>query len=313
VTVSFVEAGLDADLAGRLVAVAGLPERVDSVIPLAGGINSAVFAVRARGREVVVKLYPDGSRKMKTEVAVYRLLAERGSALPLPRVLAADDSATLLPQSFVVLTKLTGRPLRLQPLGERDVLAVSREVGVTLRSLHEVTFEAFGELSTDGIPRGHRTNLDFMLARFEEGVSAFERLGGAPRLVRRIVQEVEARRASLAGGAHAVLCHNDGHDANVLVSPAGGGWAVSGLLDFENALAGDPLFDLAKTYFFSRRRSERVLAALVEGYDGLDADWRQRFELYLLHHRLELWGLLANLGVSERLPALADEIEATLS
>jgi Ser/Thr protein kinase RdoA (MazF antagonist) len=311
-TVSLVNTGLDPDVAGRLVAVAGLPERVDSVVPLTGGINSSVFAVRAGGRDAVIKLYPNGSQKMKTEVAVYRLLAERRSAIPFSTVLAADDSGSLLPQSFLVLTKQPGRPLRLQPLGERDVLAVSRQVGRTLRTLHEVTFDVFGELSADGIPRGHRTNLDFMLERFEEGVSAFERLGAPPRLVQRIVGEVEARSALLAGRGRAVLCHNDGHDANVLVSPAGGGWSVSGLLDFENSLAGDPLLDLAKTYYFSRRRSERVLAALVEGYEALDADWRPRFELYLLLHRLELWRLLASLGVAERLPALAAEIETHL-
>jgi hygromycin-B 7''-O-kinase len=294
---------LDPALAGRLVAVAGVQGRADSVLRLAGGISGSVFAVRAGTREVVLKLYRvDSGTAMQKEVSVYELLARRAPGLPVPTLLAADDSARLVPQSFVVLTKLEGRPLRSLAVTERELIEANRQLGATLRELHRVTLAAFGDVV--GGAQRFGTNREFMLARFDASLREFERLGGDPRLRPRLEPELEMRADLFDRCDDAVLCHNDGHDANVLVVASPTGWSLSGLLDFENALAGDPLLDLAKTYEFSERRSDAVLAALVDGY-GLEGDWRGAFDLYLIHHRLELWNLLARLGVTERLPAIA--------
>ena len=59
---------------------------------------------------------------------------------------------------------------------------------------------------------------------------------------------------------------------------------------------------------YSEGSSEQTLAALVEGYGSLRDSWREAFDLYLLHHRLELWNLLAGLDVRARLPAIAAEL-----
>ncbi len=97
--------------------------------------------------------------------------------------------------------------------------------------------------------------------------------------------------------------HDDCHDGNVL-----GGWRVSSLLDFENAVAGDPLLDLAKAHCYSPRRSEALLAALVAGYGALRPDWREALGLYVLYHWLELWDWLASLGRAEALAGIAEEM-----
>jgi aminoglycoside phosphotransferase (APT) family kinase protein len=50
----------------------------------------------------------------------------------------------------------------------------------------------------------------------------------------------------LAPGAQ----HNDLHAGNVLAEIAEGGVRLSGVLDFEGALAGDPLMDVAKALYY---------------------------------------------------------------
>jgi hygromycin-B 7''-O-kinase len=94
----------------------------------------------------------------------------------------------------------------------------------------------------------------------------------------------------------------------VLVVPEPGGLRVTGLLDFENVLAGDPLLDLAKVHCYSPRRSEALLAALVEGYGRLRDGWREALDLYVLYHWLELWDWFASLGQTESLDAIAAEM-----
>jgi Phosphotransferase enzyme family len=150
------------------------------------------------GGALVVKVYSDVLHwKMEKEVFVYGLLSGHALAAPVPAVLAADDSKTLLPQNVL-----------------------------------------------------------------------------------------------------------DCHYGNVLVVPGVDGRRMSGMLDFENVLAGDPLLDLAKAHCYSPRRNETLLAALVEGYGDLRSDWREALDLYVLYHWLELWDWLASLDRTEALDEL---------
>ena len=119
---------VDPTLAGRLWrSRRARPCRLRAAIE--GGISGSVFAVRGGGREVVLKLYREGMRvRMRREVLVYELLGRRAPELPVPHLLGADSSATLLPQSFVVLTKLEGTPLRTLALTERELIEANRKL-----------------------------------------------------------------------------------------------------------------------------------------------------------------------------------------
>jgi aminoglycoside phosphotransferase (APT) family kinase protein len=73
-------------------------------------------------------------------------------------------------------------------------------------------------------------------------------------------------------------------------------------------VAGDPLLDLAKTYCYSRRRSEPMLAALAAGYGDLRDGWRDAVDLYVLYHLLELWDWFAATGHTAPLASIAEEM-----
>jgi aminoglycoside phosphotransferase (APT) family kinase protein len=91
----------------------------------------------------------------------------------------------------------------------------------------------------------------------------------------------------------------------VLVVPEEDGWRVSGLLDLENLLAGDPLLDLAKAHCYSPRRSEATLASLADGHGDLRTGWRDAIDLYVLYHWVELWDWFAVIGRTEPLVGIA--------
>jgi aminoglycoside phosphotransferase (APT) family kinase protein len=305
----------DSALASRLVAVAGIVGSVVAIEPLAGGVGSAVFGVRTDGPDVVVKIYPEHARaSLHKELWVYEYLAQHAPSLPVPKVLAVDESGSLLPQAFSVLTRLDGVYLRskLERFASHDLVGVYRQMGSTLRTLHDVELPQFGEVMPG---RGTRylSNRAFMLRQFELALETFERLGGDRLLHGRLNAYVSERRELLDGPERASFCHNDGHDANMLVTPSRCGWVLSGLLDFEHALAGDPLFDLAKTYYFAPNHSEELLAGLTESHTPLSTDWRDAFTLYFVYHQLRLWNLLAGLAVTDRLPGIAEELDRTLA
>jgi aminoglycoside phosphotransferase (APT) family kinase protein len=301
--------------AQRLVKRIDPAQSAQDVTALLGGEISAVFEVRCSdGQSVVIKVYSDSFHwKMQKEVFVYGLLQAHGVDAAVARILLADDSKSVLPYNILALTKLEGALVSaLDSLDDRALADIYRQMGELLRTLHQITFDAFGYVGTDGIETPHRTNLSYMELQFAKKRREFEELGGDRELSQRFGLHVAEREHLFAGCHRAVLCHNDCHEGNVLVVPGGDGWRVSGLVDFENVVAGDPLLDLAKSYYYSPR-GEEVLDALVAGYGELRDGWREALDLYVLYHVLELWDWFARLGDHERLPSITDDLRRLIA
>jgi aminoglycoside phosphotransferase (APT) family kinase protein len=246
----------------------------------------------------IIKTYADEWRwKLVKELYVYGLLDAHDVDVPVARVLRYDDVT-------LSLEKLPGS--RPDP---DEFLALAPKIGALLREFHRVTFSAFGYLGTHGIVDAHATNAAYMRFQFDKKLREFEELGGDASLGGAIAAHVGEREHLLAGCECAVLCHNDCHAGNVLVD----GGRITGLLDVENALAGDPLLDLAKAHCYAPGSSEVTLAALVEGYGPVRDDWRDAVDLYVVYHLLELWDWFAFLGAAEPLAGIAASLTSAAS
>jgi hypothetical protein len=81
-------------------------------------------------------------------------------------------------------------------------------------------------------------------------------------------------------------------------------------LDVENAIAADPLIDLAMTIRYDLDKSPHKRAGLLDGYGPLPTDEAARLDLYRLYHALELWDWFASIGETRHLPAIADDIRS---
>jgi Ser/Thr protein kinase RdoA (MazF antagonist) len=254
-----------------------------SLSPLDGGEVHANFALDTRdGRELVLKVYRgELSWKRDKEAFLLRLVAGR---LPAPEVVHEGPGVLLM-------TRLPGTPARFS---DTDPVAVSRQLGTRLRDLHAMTFESFGYIETR-VTSPVATNLEYMRRRVERKVRS-----GPPALREPLEAYFSEHEGAFAGCETAVLCHNDAHDANVLVVDE----RITGLIDWENAVAADPILDLAKAWAFSDGRNDETLEALMEGYGRLRPDWREAFDLYVVDHLLELWIWFAQLGITDPLPEL---------
>ncbi|HYU66466.1 MAG TPA: hypothetical protein VEK09_06910, partial [Jatrophihabitantaceae bacterium] len=85
-------------------------------------------------------------------------------------------------------------------------------------------------------------------------------------------------------------------------------WSITGFVDVENAIAADPLMDLAKTESYSIQGNEDKLAGLIEGYGELPPDWRERTTVYRLYHPLELWDWFKSINNTEHLDSIAGDM-----
>jgi aminoglycoside phosphotransferase (APT) family kinase protein len=154
-------------------------------------------------------------------------------------------------------------------------------------------------------------NTAYMTRQFARKLREFTELGGDRALAAAVTAYVAEHTWLFARCAAPVLCHNDLHEANDLVDRTErGGWAVTGLIDVENAVAADPLPDLARTDYYAIRGDETKRAGFFSGYGPLPADGSARLRVYRLYQALELWDWFASSGDLSPLPRIAEDIHA---
>lgn len=269
---------------------------IAEIVTRSGGQLSKVFEVRRyAAAPVIVKVYePEWAWKQAKEVHVYGLLQSLGTAIP--KVLHSSPG-------FTVLTKLDGVPLsEAEP---PDPKAIYLQLGQLLAKIHRIPQPAYGYL-TDEVLEPLPTNDAYMRRQFTKKLQEFDELGGDPQLHKEMCQYVDQHAALFANNTAPALCHNDFHEGNVLVDPQT--WQVQGFIDVENAIAADPLMDLAKTESYSIRGNTDKRAGLTEGYGELPADWRARTTLYRLYHSLELWDWFKSIGTIDPLDSIAGDL-----
>jgi len=291
-----------------IVDQAGCAGAVATISSLHGGEIASVHEVGfidPAHRPLVVKVYPDDLHwKMQKELTVIGLIQDRLS-VPAPKILVADDSKRWLDLNFIVMTRLDGSvlgPLETTLTPEQRASAYA-QIGRLLRDFHRIPMEAFGYIGPNGIWTAHPTNRAYLAHQFHRKLAEFVERGGDVGLVERIKAHVAERAGLFDACTQPVLCHNDLHAGNLLATIANGKLLLSGVLDFEGALAGDPLMDVAKALYYLDEEARR---AVLSGYGAMDREhWSETLELYHVYFVLELWCWMAQIGRTQRLDELA--------
>lgn len=271
---------------------------VDRFGRLDGG-STEVYAIHLAGagaKPLVLKIYADEPAWLPAkEQLVAGWLAEL--LPPVPQWLLLDTSRNVLPLRFALMTSLPGRPLR-DWFEDADIFSAYRQMGELLRRIHAIPMAGYGYILGDGIQNPRATNTAYMVAAFDDVFHSFRELGGDAHFARLLQQRAAERFDLLAPNSAPVLCHDDLQQGNVLALRDGRGeLRLSGLIDFGNARAADPLFDLAKALFCSTHEDPRSRAPLLEGYGRIDHPEPERvLWLYTLFHRLTMWCWFKRLG-----------------
>ena len=281
------------------------------VVRRTGGELSGVYEVRPdrSGEAVIVKVYaPRWRWKQAKELHVYSLLAA-ALAGSVPSVIAAEEETNPTGHAYTVMTKVDGAPL--SEVGTHLDRATWRHlygrIGALLAAIHQVLEPAYGYLVTE-VLEPLSTNEDYMRRQFDKKLRQFRDLGGAAEVAAEVERLIAERAAAFGECVSPVLCHNDLHEGNVLVVGEDARWEVRGIVDVENAIAADPLLDLAKTDYYSIHNDQAKWAGLADGYGSPLADHRERVGLYRLYHALELWIWYSLVGQTEHLTNIASDI-----
>ena len=164
----------------------GAGQTVARISKLQGGAIGAIYEIGLIGwrASLVLKVYPESLHwKMQKEVNVCALLSGR-LGVPVPRVLLADDTKSVIGLNFVLMNKLDGAVLRtLEPaLPDTELFSAYSQMGQVLRQIHRISMPGFGYIGPNGIWTAHASNRAYMSSQFETKLAEFAERGGDPAL-----------------------------------------------------------------------------------------------------------------------------------
>jgi aminoglycoside phosphotransferase (APT) family kinase protein len=264
---------------------------------LRGGQINAAYLVNG---EWVVRVRPVGKdgAAFRKERALFERLHGR---VPVPEVVALDESAAAVPAPCLICRRAPGETLgsvwlRAGPRQREWLLAQLAEL---LRAVHEVEFPACGDLPAGKLQPAADWS-DYLDSRLRRRLALIRSLPGAPLVLLDAIESFARRAApALAAGA-ARLVHRDLHFGNVMVEAD----RITALLDFEAAVAAPPDYELDQIGRFLRwpglflTEMPGVEASAFRGvWSGLQRLYPELFQAPRLTTRLAVYALEYDLAV----------------
>ena len=225
------------------------------------GVANRIFATA----DVVLRVatdHPDAVVDARTESVAAPVA--RAAGVLTPRMIAFDDTRTLVDRPFSLWERVNGETLGLASLPPRAIADVWHQVGRELAKLHDRVRECAD-------PSGY---LD-QPARDQDVDAALTRLVAA----RTVGDDVADRIAALANELRAFAAerfdprfiHDDVHPMNIMCSKSG---ELVALLDWGDAGWGDPALDFAAMPFDAIGPALQGYAAEAAGSIGAIAELR---------------------------------------
>jgi aminoglycoside phosphotransferase (APT) family kinase protein len=246
-------------------------------IPLGMGRANLVWAFTAAGSAFVLKApgVAHAASDFRHEAAVTEVAAAHG--VPVPTTRAVDDA-------FLIADRAGGASLKeIDEMGDEPaVTAAISAMARALRAAHAIEMPGYGLLETSrrgSLGGSCRTWSQYLTNRIPEHLTTLEAHEVIDTTLRREVQRslVELRELPDDG---ARLLHGDCGPQNAVVAADG----ALCLLDWEDAVAGDPTFEIAQWATFQpERRWQRFFDAYFES-----GSWSPNRIFWLYHLRITL-------------------------
>lgn len=221
----------------------------DALAELKEGWFNAAYNVRlSDGREVILKIAPPPQAEvltyeyniMETEVASMRL-ARRNPAIPVPEIYYFDTALDLCDSAYFFMEKLAGENYGLirATLPPEVQASIDEQIGKIIYQINQFRGDYYGYPGNSAL-RGQTWReafLKIMDAILEDGRRKNADYRGIdPETIH---QAVLKHAAALDHVTLPQMVHWDAWDLNVFIQDG----KITGLLDFERVLWGDPLLE----------------------------------------------------------------------
>lgn len=218
--------------------------------------NDTTVLVTSGSGDVVLKMSPDGSSAARMQSALLGAVADRAPELPVPRVLVDDRTGTALDPrgTSFVSTLLPGTPLEDVAVTEELVDTIAVAQAVLLTALEPV------DAGAAHVPDTNDWSLDAVgsLAPIVNEYLEQPLRDVALDVISRYRTRIEPELAALP----TQVLHADFNLSNLLVQDG----ALTGIIDFGDAVRAPRIFDVAVTAAYLAMHVGAIDHPLVERY-----------------------------------------------
>lgn len=227
----------------------------------------------------------------------------RRSGLAGLEIFTVDVSRRTVPFAYELLAEAPGRSLRDFDHDDTRMQPLLTDLGRRLAQMHALRGIGAGLMSVanTGAPAGptvrgaHDAWPDYVVTQLESHLATCRDLGAVDAAEVRNIETLFGATASLTANVPLVLLHGDLGNHNIFTD----GERITQLIDWEDCLYGDPVFDLAFwATFHPERRHEWLLGGYRE-FVPLDEADQRRFHLYFLRIALAKTVLRSRLGITD--------------
>ncbi len=224
--------------------------------------------------------------KFHRERVAFELL--KGIA-PVPELVLFDDSRSISRFDYMVCKRIAGRNTEenWKALSSEERESLAFQAGQLLCRIHSVTVSEFGELSERGPFPKTRFWEEYLRFTFNYHLSEAMELNLFSQTTRkRFLDFFESHVQSFSSVLGPRLIHGDFHFGNLLCLEG----AITGVMDFEWASAGDPLWDICNHLMDMESKWPGSQDAFNRGYGmrGFTQDEMGRMKIYSMIKKIEL-------------------------
>lgn len=275
---------------------------------IAGGVPGSHPVWKTAAAYVVKFFAPHWPDNFEVESGVYAALGA-APGLPVPRMLAQGalyPGGDRWPWPYLVTTVMPGRSVgELRgDLSGRDLLRLAADLAPVVRALHRLPVPASARRWQDRLAWLRQAAVS---RRSGEGGWPDELLAGLPAYL----------DGALGDGLRGPQClvHADLTEDHALVVPTPTGPRLSGLIDFADALVGDPTYELVALHLSLFQCAHDRLRAFLQAYGSepaWGADWRRRATACVLIFPFEVMPVLAEHLPTVRAVRTAEDLQERL-
>ena len=218
--------------------------------PIPTGKHNTSYYVRGAGEEVVLRISPPDDagflfyeRRMMAQEPPLHALLRAETAVPVAEIVAYDDSRALVDRDYLLMARLPGTPLSEAALSKLRVDRALEQVGVYLAQMHALVADRYGYLGNHRPMQPQPTWSEAFTVMWNKLLDDVVACGGYTTeeadAMRRLL---DVYRPHFEHGPPASLLHMDVWSQNILVDDGG---RVTGLVDLDRALWGDPEIEYA--------------------------------------------------------------------
>lgn len=265
--------------------------KVSKIKQAKGGMINDVFFIKVGERELVLKVSPHEGPRFGGEYWALKQCSQNN--IPVPKALALGTVRPKLPYPtrYLLATRIPGKrvqsPSRLK-LRSAKTSNYLRKAGYLLSKVHTIKTRGFGWLGTNG--KGvYKSWKEFLLEPIlnEKLLPYLSEEGFIDKNLEKSIPNFLNSEEEYLQLESPFLLHGDFFLDHIFTNKG----RVSGVIDFENCISGDPLYDLATFELYHEvGRYPSPLPHFLEGYKNgfTKEDLERKIVFYKLQKALPL-------------------------